>query len=201
MLFKSAVSAIKCSISIQKNLREEPYVPLRIGIHVGEIVRKDHDIFGDGVNIASRIESMGVANSVLISSDIYVQIKNHPEFGTVKIGDFTFNNIERDITLYAISNDELTIPIIKDMKGKGSIKKSTSLLSKRNMRLLWIPVLMVGALMFYKLSNFPFNESKIESSDTIEKSIAVIKGCLVSIEPIILFSCVTVSILNISSIS
>ena len=174
MLFKSAVSAIKCAISIQKNLREEPYVPLRIGIHVGEIVRKDHDIFGDGVNIASRIESMGVANSVLISSDIYVQIKNHPEFNTVKIGEFTFNNIERDITLYAISNDELTIPIIKDMKGKGSIKKSTSLLSKRNMRLLWIPVLMVGALMFYKLSNFPLNESEIESSDTIEKSIAVL---------------------------
>lgn len=174
MLFKSAVSAIRCAISIQKNLREEPYVPLRIGIHVGEIVRKDHDIFGDGVNIASRIESMGVANSVLISSDIYVQIKNHPEFRTVKIGEFTFNNIERDITLYAISNDALTIPIKNDMKGKGSIKKSTSLLSKRNMRLLWIPVLMVGALMFYKLSNFPLNESEIESSDTIEKSIAVL---------------------------
>ncbi|WP_297694943.1 adenylate/guanylate cyclase domain-containing protein [uncultured Eudoraea sp.] len=92
MLFPSAVSAIKCAISIQNNLREEPYVPLRIGIHIGEIVRKGQDIFGDGLNIASRIESMGVANSVLISSDIYFQIKNHPEIKTVKLGDFAFKN-------------------------------------------------------------------------------------------------------------
>ena len=143
MLFPSALSAIKCAISIQHNLREEPYVPLRIGIHIGEIVRKGHDVFGDGVNIASRIESMGVANSVLISSDIYFQIKNHPEIKTVKIGDFAFRNIERDITLYAISNDELTVPLSIDMKGKGKISTSSTVTSNKKIRFLWIPIILI----------------------------------------------------------
>ncbi|MGI9547938.1 MAG: adenylate/guanylate cyclase domain-containing protein [Flavobacteriaceae bacterium] len=142
MIFSSAVNAIKCAISIQKNLRTEPYVPLRIGIHIGEIVRKGHDIFGDGLNIASRIESMGVANSVLISSDIYFQVKNHPAIKTVKIGDFTFKNIERDITLYAISNDDLAIPQLADMKGKGKVSGSAPSLSNKKLKFLWIPVIL-----------------------------------------------------------
>jgi len=133
MLFPSAVGAINCAISIQKSLREEPKVPLRIGIHVGEIVRKGSDLFGDGVNIASRIESMGVSNSILISSDIYVQIKNQSEIRAVKIGDFAFKNIERNITLYGITNDDLTIPLLKNMTGKGTIKRSTSVFFKKRM--------------------------------------------------------------------
>ena len=175
MLFSSAVTAIKCAISIQKNLRKEPNVPLRIGIHVGEIVRKDHDIFGDGVNIASRIESMGVANSVLISSDIYVQIKNHPEFGTVRIGDFTFTNIERDITLYAISNEDLTVPLSKDMKGKGEIRGSSSVLSNKKIRFLWIPIILIlGALILYNLSDLDFSKSKTGSFEESEITIGVL---------------------------
>ena len=175
MLFPSAVSAIKCAISIQSDLREAPYVPLRIGIHIGEIVRKDHDIFGDGLNIASRIESMGVANSVLISSDIYFQIKNHPEIKTVKLGDFAFKNIERDITLYAISNDGLTVPLSTDMKGKGKISTSSSVFSKKKIRFLWIPILLIlGALLLYNLSDYNFKKTKTEPSEGSEISIAVL---------------------------
>ncbi len=175
MLFPSAVSAIKCAISIQHNLREEPSVPLRIGIHVGEIVRKDHDIFGDGLNIASRIESMGVANSVLISSDIYFQIKNHPEIKTVKLGDFAFKNIERDITLYAISNDELTVPLSPDMKGKGKINTPSSVFSNKKIRFLWIPIILIlGAFLLYNLSDYNFKKTKTEPSGGSEISIAVL---------------------------
>ncbi len=175
MLFPSAVSAIKCAISIQSDLREEPSVPLRIGIHVGEIVRKDHDIFGDGLNIASRIESMGVANSVLISSDIYFQIKNHPEIKTVKLGDFAFKNIERDITLYAISNDGLTVPLSTDMKGKGKINTSSSVFSKKKIRFLWIPIILIlGIFLLYNLSDYNFQKIKTEPSGESEISIAVL---------------------------
>jgi len=175
MLFPSAVSAIKCAISIQHNLREAPFVPLRIGIHIGEIVRKDHDIFGDGLNIASRIESMGVANSVLISSDIYFQIKNHPEIKTVKLGDFAFKNIERDITLYAISNDELTVPLSTDMKGKGKKSTSSSVFSNKKTRFLWIPIILIlGALLLYNLSDSNFKKSKTEPFEGSEISIAVL---------------------------
>ena len=142
MLFHSVVKAVECAINIQRDLRVEPYVPLRIGIHVGEIVRKEHDIFGDGINIASRIESMGVANSVLISSDVFVQIKNHTEYSTVKLGEFLFKNVERVVTLYAITNDGLTTPKAEDMKGKGTIMKSSPLFSSRNIKIVITVVLL-----------------------------------------------------------
>ena len=161
MLFPSAVSAVKCAISIQSDLREEPYVPLRIGIHIGEIVRKGHDIFGDGLNIASRIESMGVANSVLISSDIYYQIKNHPEIKTVELGDFAFKNIERDITLYAISNDGLTVPLSPDMKGKGKISTSSSVFSNKKIRFFWIPIILIftAGIVYWAYQQWPADAS------------------------------------------
>ena len=148
ILFSSVLSAIKCAINIQKKLRQDPYVPLRIGIHIGEIVRKDLDVFGDSVNIASRIESMGIGNSILISSDIYFQIKNHPEFKTVKIGNFSFKNIERDIQLYALSNEGLNVPLISDMKGKGNQRKGLSLLFNENMKLIWFPIFFILGIVF-----------------------------------------------------
>ena len=132
LLFPSAVKAIQCAINIQRSLRDEPTVPLRIGVHIGEIVRKGHDVFGNGVNIASRIESMGVANSVLISLDVFLQIKNHSEFEVQKLGSFNLKNVEREVELYAISNEGLTVPLSKDMVGKG-IKKSGSLLALRKL--------------------------------------------------------------------
>lgn len=157
LLFSSAVSAIKCAKSIQKTLRQEPYVPLRIGIHIGEIVRKDHDVFGDGINIASRIESMGIANSILISSDIYFQIKNHPEFKTVKIGEFSFKNIERDIPLYAVTNGGLNVPLIADMKGKGKRRNGLSIVFNKNIKLIWISLFLVlGTTLIYWVYNKKF---------------------------------------------
>ena len=150
MLFPSALNAVKCAVEIQKALGEEPAVPLRIGIHIGEIVRKGHDVFGDGVNITSRIESMGVANSILVSAEIYFQIKNRPEIHTIKLGAFDFKNIERDIVLYAISNDGLAVPEGKEMQGKGKAKSPgpdhVSKQKVRPFRIALFAVLLAGAL-------------------------------------------------------
>ncbi|NND12145.1 MAG: adenylate/guanylate cyclase domain-containing protein [Flavobacteriaceae bacterium] len=149
MLFSSAINAIKCARAIQKKLQKAPRVPLRIGIHVGEIVRKGHDIFGDGVNIASRIESMGVPNSILISEDIYYQIKNRPEFKTLKLGDFAFKNIDRDISLYALSNKGLAVPETDEMQGKGSLSNNSKGTSKKKMKALWTVALILVVAMSY----------------------------------------------------
>src|SRR4030095_11959713 len=63
--FSSATEAVRCSIKIQQQLQHEPKVPLLIGLHVGEFFLEDGKIFGDGVNVASRIQSMGQANTIL----------------------------------------------------------------------------------------------------------------------------------------
>src|SRR4030095_13975980 len=74
-IFNSAIDAVSCSIEIQQNVQTEPKVDLRIGIHTGDVVLEEEAIFGDGVNLASRIESLGVPGSILISVKVYDEIK------------------------------------------------------------------------------------------------------------------------------
>ena len=85
-IFTSITEAMQCAISIQKQLREEPVVPLRIGLHIGEVVFEDEKIMGDGVNIASRIQSLGRAGSILFTKEIFDKIRSHPEFKSVYLG-------------------------------------------------------------------------------------------------------------------
>ena len=64
-IFRSAIEAVNCAIEIQRFLKEgDPAVPLRVGIHMGDIVYSKTEVYGDGVNLASRIESMGVAGAI-----------------------------------------------------------------------------------------------------------------------------------------
>ena len=72
-IFKSAIEAVKCAIEIQILLKEgEPVVPLRVGLHMGDIVYSKTEVYGDGVNFASRIESMGVTGAILLSGKLNV---------------------------------------------------------------------------------------------------------------------------------
>ena len=62
--FPSATEAVKAAVQIQQQLQEEPKVPLRIGIHVGELFFEENKVMGDSVNVASRIQSLGPANAI-----------------------------------------------------------------------------------------------------------------------------------------
>ena len=68
--FQSVIEAVHCALCMQQQYRHVPEVPVRMGLHVGDIVFNEEFIFGDGVNLASRIESLGVPGSVLISDII-----------------------------------------------------------------------------------------------------------------------------------
>ena len=77
-IFSSAVGAVNSAIKIQEELRVGHVVPLRIGIHIGEVSFNDGKVFGDGVNIASRIESLGQTGTVLFSRHVFDKIRNKP---------------------------------------------------------------------------------------------------------------------------
>jgi TolB-like protein/class 3 adenylate cyclase/Tfp pilus assembly protein PilF len=117
-IFGSAIEAVRCSIDIQKELQAAPKIPIRIGIHIGDVVYEDDGVFGDGVNIASRIESLGVVGGVLISDKIYDEIKNHPEFQTASQGLFELKNVRRPIEIFALTNKGLAIPKPDELKLK-----------------------------------------------------------------------------------
>jgi len=118
ILFDSTVHAVQCAHDMQIAFQQEPKVPLRIGIHIGEVVRRDKDIFGHGVNISSRIESLGVAGSVLVSKMIYDKVRNQEDFTFKSLGTFDFKNVDEGIQVFALANQGITVPRPSEMKGK-----------------------------------------------------------------------------------
>ena len=90
--FDSATSGVYCAIALQNDFQKQN-IPIRIGMHLGEVVFTDDNVFGDGVNIASRIESMGIPGSVLLSKAVRNQIKNKDNFDLKSLGSFEFKNV------------------------------------------------------------------------------------------------------------
>src|SRR4026208_602552 len=117
-IFNSAINSVTCAISIQQQLQLEPKVELRIGIHTGDIVFEDESIFGDGVNLASRIESLAVPGGVFISEKVYDEIKNHENIKARDMGFFELKNVKQPVHLFAIANDGIIVPSRDELKGK-----------------------------------------------------------------------------------
>ena len=117
-IFNSAIDAVNCGIEMQQAFQVEPVVPVRIGIHTGDILLSDEEIIGDGVNVASRIESIAVPGSVLISGKVYDEIKNHSGIQSLTLRSFIFKNVEKPIEVFAISNEGLVIPDVTNIQSK-----------------------------------------------------------------------------------
>ena len=124
-VFRSAVEAVSCAIDIQHDLCSGVQVPLRIGLHLGDIVFDDNEIYGDGVNLASRIESLGVPGSILISDKLGFAVKNHETIDTKSIGIFEFKNIKDPVEVFAVANEGIKIPARTELKGKLKEKKKS----------------------------------------------------------------------------
>jgi len=143
-VFASSTQAVRCAMEMQRQFQTEPKVPLRIGIHVGEMFLEEGKVFGDGVNVASRIESLGIANSILFSSEINNKLKNQPEFKTVSVGRFDFKNVDERIEVFALCNEGFAVPDKRKMEGKLKEKKPF-----RSFILLITVVLILGAASFF----------------------------------------------------
>ena len=113
--YGSAIDAVNCAIRIQEVYRKAN-VPVRIGIHLGDIVYKQDSVFGDGVNVASRIQSQGVSGSILISSKMQQEIENHKEINTKLLGRYRLKNVKRALKIYAVTGHGLTVPPRKKLK-------------------------------------------------------------------------------------
>jgi adenylate cyclase len=74
-IFSSAIDCVRCAINMQRQLQQEPKVDLRMGIHTGDVNVEDDTIYGDGVNLASRIESLAVPGGIFISEKVFDEIK------------------------------------------------------------------------------------------------------------------------------
>ena len=117
-IFNSAVDSIQCSIRIQQQLQLEPKVLLRMGIHTGDIIIEDESIYGDGVNLASRIESLATPGGIFISEKVYDEVRNQEAILTREMGYFEFKNVKTPVRVFAIANDGIAVPSRDELKGK-----------------------------------------------------------------------------------
>jgi len=100
--FRSVMEAVNCALSISKGLKDEEF-KVRIGIHVGDVIFKGGDVFGDGVNIASRIQSIGQKEGIYISEVVYDNVKNKKGVSTESLGEKSLKNVEKPIKIFKLT--------------------------------------------------------------------------------------------------
>ena len=108
--FASAVDAVRCAIEIQHGMAgqsadglPDTRIEFRIGIHVGDIIFDDNDIFGDGVNIAARLEGIAEPGGVCISDDTYRQVRDRVDTAFDDKGEIALKNIARPVRVFALA--------------------------------------------------------------------------------------------------
>jgi len=141
--FGSALEAAQCAIEIQRTLAKRNHdvtsdrrIELKIGIHIGDVVHRDGDVYGDGVNIASRIEQLAGAGGICVSMDVERQIRNALEARFEKFCSADLKNIKLPMDLFRI--------VLPWEKGNESPAKRTS---KKSLLLVPAAVLVILALL------------------------------------------------------
>src|SRR5687767_2124438 len=110
-IFPSSVNAVECAVEMQLEYKKEPEVPVRIGIHVGDISYDGTDAFGDGLNVAARIEPICEPGGVFISERVFEDVRNHAWLKAMHVGNFQLKNISGDTPLYAIASKGMALPV------------------------------------------------------------------------------------------
>src|SRR5881392_1528330 len=111
-IFDSPVEAVRCSIVIQQNLvgrnaslPKHHWIEYRIGVNLGDVIIETDDVYGDGVNIATRLEGIAKPGEVYISGGIYEQIKHKLVCGYESLGDRHVKNITDPVRVYRVLPD------------------------------------------------------------------------------------------------
>ncbi|HEY8898334.1 MAG TPA: adenylate/guanylate cyclase domain-containing protein [Niastella sp.] len=140
-IFNSAIDSVHAAIDIQQQLQQHPKVDLRIGIHTGDVIIEEESIYGDGVNLASRIESLAVPGGVFVSEKVYDELRNQDHIQTRDMGYYELKNIKQPVRVFAIANNGIVVPGRNEVRGKTAA-----------------PVNRLAVLPFVNMSADPENE-------------------------------------------
>ncbi len=121
--FPSVVNAVACATDMQRGIRnrnagvpQDHRIQFRMGVNVGDVIVQGKDIFGDGVNVAARLESIATAGGIMISGSVRDHIGNRLDLAFEDMGEQSLKNIERPIRVYRVCLDTPAAPATKDTK-------------------------------------------------------------------------------------
>ena len=174
-IYESAAAAVRCAISMQQEFNAGEKVPLRIGIHTGDVIITNEDIIGDSVNLASRVESMGVAGSILISGKVAEEIKNQDDILTKFLGEYHFKNDNVPRKIFAVDYPGIVVPEPSELKGKLESPDSSKFkISKFSVGLIAILMAIVSGAywLFDRQSNINWAKNEVlpQVEDLVEMS-------------------------------
>ena len=144
--FNSAIDSVLCALEIEKMAKTKLGAKLRIGIHLGDVTIENEDVFGDGVNIASRLQSIADPGGIYISESIYEAIRARKDIHCEILGDIQLKNVDHPVKTYYLRGKGLPVP---------SIRKRNELPGLRPKSLLkqvWFYVVVLLAAMLITLT-------------------------------------------------
>src|SRR6516164_7546240 len=126
--FPSAVEAVRTAMQFQNRIHEltiddaeDRRIALRVGINIGDVIVEPHDIFGDGVNIAARLEGVAEPGGICISSSAYDQVRGKVGVEFVDLGEQRLRNIARPVRVYRVRLNGTAVEVASTLPGKPAI--------------------------------------------------------------------------------
>jgi adenylate cyclase len=175
--FSSVVDAVRCAVEIQRsmidrnaNIPEDKRISFRIGVNLGDVIVEPEDIFGDGVNIASRLEALAEPGGICISNTVREHVGDRLPYPFEDIGDQTVKNIARPVRSYAIN--AAAIASLPEVPSTAEVSKPINSLTT--------PRLSIVVLPFANLSNDPEQEYFADGiTDDLTTDLSRISGSFV----------------------
>jgi adenylate cyclase len=113
--FPSIVDAVRCAVEMQRGMAERnggtpaaERIEFRIGINLGDVIVEEHDIFGDGVNLAARLEALAEPGGICVSGTVRYQVRDKLDFAFRDMGEQSVKNIARPVRVYTLRPGDIT---------------------------------------------------------------------------------------------
>jgi len=170
--FPSAVEAVRAALQFQDHVREltisdleDRRIAFRVGINIGDVIVEPHDIFGDGVNIAARLESIAEPSGICISSSVYDHVRGKVAVEFADLGEQNLKNIDRLVRVYSVIGDGPRSSIQAQRAGKSPLS---------------LPRLSIVVLPFANLSGDPAQDYFVDGvTESLTTDLSRISGSFV----------------------
>jgi class 3 adenylate cyclase/pimeloyl-ACP methyl ester carboxylesterase len=106
-IFASALRAVDCALALQGALRSHPDLRVRIGIHLGDVLRRDGEVIGEGVNVAARVRPLAEPGGICVSEPVYQMVRSRSHVSARALGARALKNVSRPLPVYSLAAEEV----------------------------------------------------------------------------------------------